>query len=439
MKRHFYILGETGSGKSEFIKVIVKFLLKKGKQNQTIIVIDPHAEFADQVAHFKEFKTGENLVYLSSDLKKGHTFCINPFEIAPKSEQVHCMAEALMKVFIEMMEADTTLSLNMKTILTPMISVLLKREGSTLLDLQRFMDDDDNQDLVEYAIIHSHPGQRYFFQKAFYKKKYTVTKEALYTKIQSLLNSEVFYNLTVGKSTVDLRELMNSRKTVIFGLPQGNAGFETCSNFGRFVVGMLKGLAFERQELPENERVPTFLCIDEFQNFISSGLPKILEETRKYKLHLLLAQQFFGQGSSSQLKETIRHNTAVKIVGKTKTSQADLKKLLVGVTEEDINKLDIGEFYIQASSIGILRKAFLENLAQKIKVTTSYLGYRHSMKPKHWQKVKAQQINDYYRPIKHDFEPVEVVAGVNPQEIKNASQNVPHEPLRPRYPVKPMY
>lgn len=289
-KKHSYIVAGSGAGKSELIKVLILSFIRKKIRKETVILLDPHGDIAHQVAHFKEHKNLENLVYITPDLKKGFTPCINPLDMGEKPDpvQINYMAECLTEVFKEIVGAESSLTANMETLLKAVLSVLLQKENTTLLDLQKFMRDEENQELVDYAIKNSNAGQQHFFSTAFYDKNYTATKNALYTKIQSLLNSETFYRLTIGYSTVHVKDLMDSKKTVVFNLSKGLIGQQTSPAFGRFIVGMIQGFSFARQKIPEKNRIPVHLFIDEFQNFITPSIETILAESRKYAVHLTL-------------------------------------------------------------------------------------------------------------------------------------------------------
>jgi hypothetical protein len=90
-------------------------------------------------------------------------------------------------------------------------------------------------------------------------------------------------------------------------------------SYGRFIVGMLRIIAFQRSNIPQEFRVPTYLFIDEFQNFISEDIEKALTQLRKYGLHLILANQYIGQVGSPSLQKALL-STGVIIAGKNERS-----------------------------------------------------------------------------------------------------------------------
>lgn len=422
-KKHTYILGGSGSGKSELMKVLMYPYISKKARQETVILFDPHGDIAEQVGRWKEHKNGDNLIYFDPTLKTGFTPCINPLDIplSTTPQQLNYMAECLTEVFKEIVGGDSSITANMGTLLKAVLTILLQKEDSTLKDLQVFMRDDENADLLAYAIEHSPTGQRHFFENAFSDKTYKPTKNALYTKIQDLLNSQIFYDITIGKSTLNIRELMDSKKTVIFNLSKGKLGEQSSSAFGRFLLGMMQGFSFQRQDTPEKLRVPTHLFLDEFHNFVTPSIQTVLDESRKYGLHLTLVQQFFGQKTSTEIRASIMNNTAIKICGTGEsTSLEAMARVMVGATKEDLQNCERGEFFIKVKKQGgILQQAFGTHYARPFRSNISLLGFRNSMNRSEWKDLKAEQIEKYYRSLFQNTETVAVIEGANPEEFTN--------------------
>ncbi len=433
-KKHTYILGGSGSGKSELMKVLMYPYISKKDRKETVILFDPHGDIAEQVGRWKEHINGDNIIYFDPTLKAGFTPCINPLDIPSNTspQQLNYMAECLTEVFKEIVGGDSSITANMGTLLKAVLTILLQKEGSTLQDLQIFMRDDENAELLAYAIEHSPTGQRHFFENAFSDKTYKPTKNALYTKIQDLLNSQIFYDITIGKSTLNIRELMDSKKTVIFNLSKGKLGEQSSSAFGRFLLGMMQGFSFQRQDTPEKLRVPTHLFLDEFHNFVTPSIQTVLDESRKYGLHLTLVQQFFGQKTSTEIRASIMNNTAIKICGTGEsTSLEAMAKVMIGATKEDLQNCERGEFFIKVKKQGgILQQAFGTHYARPFRNNISLLGFRNTMKPEEWKTLKAYQIEKYYRSLSGKSEAVEIIDGANPEEFtKPTPQNEAPENL----------
>ncbi len=367
-ERHCYITGMTGSGKSELLKVLIyglafkykpfktnklpilKLNPKSIKSDKSIVVIDPHGDLAEQIIKWQEFATlpmrePDFVVYIDPFLDKELVPVINPFDIKDKSdENIDILSQELTRVFQELIK-DSKLSLQMETLLQPCIATLLRRENSSLRDLQRFMNDDLNKDLVEEGLKSPNPAHRDFFKYAFYNRTYTPTKQSIFTKIQSLLNSQIFHNLVIGKSTIDLEKLINRKKILIFNLSKGKLGTDTSEAFGRLIIALLNSIALKRAYMPEEKRVRTFLFIDEFQNYISKSIETTLTENRKYKLYMILSQQLLGQGMNTQMKNIILSNTFIKFIGMNALNTLKALSSETGIPLEQLQKLNKGVKY----------------------------------------------------------------------------------------------
>ncbi len=162
----------------------------------------------------------DRLIYLDPFLSKNSTRVINPFEIYDRDENgIGLFTQELVGVFKELLPSHLTLQ--MEAILTPCIATLLRSATGSLSELQRFMDDARNHDLLVQGSRSPNPNHATFFQQAFRKPEYRVTKQSIYTRIQSLLNHMAFHRLTDGKSTVNLRQCVDKGKIILLNLSQG--------------------------------------------------------------------------------------------------------------------------------------------------------------------------------------------------------------------------
>ena len=351
--RHVSITGKSGSGKSEILKLMFYRLQKKSqaKKSKTLICIDPHGDLVKELKSFrlnKEYR--KRLVYVDPFLAKGYTSTINPLQLSDTSDQnIGIMSEQLVKVFDELLQ-NSAISDNMRAVLEPCISVLMRKGNSSLAELQRFMDDSNNDDLVELGKQSPIITHKDFFrsERGFGNSFYGRTKSSIFTKLQTLLNSPVFYNLVCGESTIDLEKEINSGKVILFNLAKGTRGSHTAEAFGRFLVGMISGFAQKRESLPKHLRVPTILAIDEWQNYATDSTREILEENRKYGLHFILANQHIRQVKESW-QNAIRSNTDVKIVGRNDDGHFGVMAPALRVKKEELLKLKEYHFYVKSS------------------------------------------------------------------------------------------
>ncbi|HLO76636.1 MAG TPA: type IV secretion system DNA-binding domain-containing protein [Magnetospirillum sp.] len=387
-RRHTYISGGSGSGKTEAIKVIIHHYLTRDT-SAAVVVLDPHGDFAEQVARFRENAENGRLVYIDPALSPQHTPVFNPFEIKDRSPMaVDVATQELVSVFREIM--DTGFTLQMETVLKPCIATLLLRDGSTILDLMRFMDDDENADLLHFAQrMLPNPAQRHFLAVDFGKDAYGPTKQSLRTKIQSLLNSQVFLHFLAGPSTFDLEEAINRRALIVFNLSRGTIGDDTSETIGRFIIAKLQSFAIQRARIDEHKRVPIHLFVDECQLYISDSIEKILTEARKYKLFATLASQILGQNMGAQLKAIVLSNTAVKMTGKNALATLSAIAKETGANLEELQGLETGEFHIKAGN----------RPSVKAKMPAHLLGKRNGMRADKWAETIKGQLARYYRPL----------------------------------------
>jgi hypothetical protein len=427
-QRHTYILGKSGSGKSELLKVLVYGYLRRPGA-ATVVVIDPHGDLAEEIARFKEHRKSDRLIYIDPylDSRGGRMPTLNPFalhEVSPQS--IDIAAQALLEAFKQILH-NTALTLQMEALLIPCLSVLLKRPGSTLLDLQRFMNDARNGDLVSLGARSDNPAQRLFFRDRFYEKTFAATKASIATKIQSLLNSRTFFHLTVGDSTLDVEEALDSRKLVIFNLAKGKLGSETSEAFGRFLLALIQSAILKRAQGAKAARVPVHLFIDEFQNYIAPSIAEILSESRKFGLHLTMAQQYLGQNMDTEFRRGILANTQIKITGMSgNDSRAAIAKE-TGLAEATLARLGVGQFYVKVGN----RPAF------RLDVPTFLIGNRHALSWEDWHGVKAHQLDAYYRVIPTMTEAdTSDVRGSDPDEYRGGD-DAPNENDAP--PPKPKF
>jgi GTPase SAR1 family protein len=421
-KRHSYITGQSGSGKTELLKTLIHHYITVN-QDSAVILLDPHGDISEEVALFKEFSSNDRLVYNDPFLQDDYTLGINPFILDQQTNNTRLIdltTQELYSVFEEILKGSG-FTLQMETLLKPSITTLLLMGNRDISDLMRFMDDDSNAVYLNFAQKHLYNhAQKAFLNQDFHKDSYNPTKQAIKTKIQSLLNSHAFLNMLSGKPTFNLSRLINQRKIIIFNLSVGRLGGFTSDIVGRFLLAQIKSLAFQRAELAENKRVKTHLFIDECQRYLTPSIKTILTEARKYKLHLTLANQYYGQDMTTALKDAITANTAIKITGKNSHKSLSAFQKETGADLEEMEKLEVGEFHIKEGNKPSIR----------MKAPSNLVGNKNAMRADEWEKVKQEQLALYYQPLKplHHKTPTQPEppkAQEKPDKMTEMKQNKP--------------
>lgn len=393
MNRNIHILGMTGQGKSNLLKLMLHGLILEDRK-QSIVLVDPHGDLASEVRDFAiHIKDPQRLVYIDPFFDDKRLLVFNPFDISNKKSEafIDTYSQELTKTLVELLKDGTTLTGQMEAVLRPAISTLLTMEGSTLQDLQKLMDISSYiscQEIISKGLTNSFPMHRSMFEKIWGRDQipnnYKTTLNSIYTKIQTLFNTHAFYELTCGnqgKSTIDLESYVNDGKIIICNLSKGHLGTEASEAFGKFIVSNLQTLAFRRASQIEN-RIPTYIFIDEFQNFVTDSISTILSEARKYAMHMILSHQSIGQISDAKVRDTVLGNTAIKIIGRASNKTLRIMSDEISIDLTELNDLQPYEFYISSQSLKKVRNS----TPYKVK-PSSHLVDRN---PKYYQNIEEQ-------------------------------------------------
>lgn len=185
----------------------------------------------------------------------------------------------------------------MEYILNNTILALLDYPGSTLLGINRLLGDKEYRRKVVKK-LHD-PVIKSFWQNEFanYNDRYQQEAVApIQNKIGQFLSASVIRNMVAQvKSTINIREIMDSGKILIMNLSKGRIGEDNSRLLGGMLITKIQLAAMERVDTPEEDRVDFFLYVDEFQNFATPSFANILSEARKYRLSLIMAHQYIMQ------------------------------------------------------------------------------------------------------------------------------------------------
>jgi len=185
------------------------------------VLIDPHGDMAEEIARFREFQCGpakDRLVYIDPNLSEEAWPTINPFHLPDKSERnIGLMAQEIKRILDVLLKGAAT-SNQMNAVMLPCISTLLRMKGSTFEDLQRFMDAENNKDLIREGQRSPNMQHRSFFRSWFQSQAYRATGHGIFTRLQVLMNDPLFQKLISGEQSLDLEKLIEQRKIIIFKL-----------------------------------------------------------------------------------------------------------------------------------------------------------------------------------------------------------------------------
>lgn len=304
-QRHLYVIGQTGTGKTVFMKSMLRQDVENG---QGVCVIDPHGDFAEFVLSIVPPERAEDVIYFDpGDIN--FPMGLNMLEIDPAHpEQKTMVIDELFGIFDKLY--------NLKETGGPMFEKYFKNsallllddyvhEIPTLADISRVLV--DNAYRADKLSRETNPLVSQFWQLEAEKAQGEQSLANMAPYITSKITSFVFNEflrpiINQQKSSFNFREVMDGQKILVVNLSKGRIGDLNANLLGMIIVGKLLMAALSRVDIADElARKDLYLYIDEFQNFTTDSIATILSEARKYHLDLIIAHQFI-----KQLKEGIR-------------------------------------------------------------------------------------------------------------------------------------
>lgn len=358
-RRHMYVIGKTGMGKSTLLENMIFSDILSGKG---IGVIDPHGDLIEAILRFTP-KNRSNDVILFDPADRDFPISFNMLECA-NPDQRSLICSGLMSVFTKLW--PEAFSGRMEHILRNTLLALLENEGSSMLGILRMFGDDAYRAKLVSNI--TDPVVKSFWETEYagWSDKYrTEAIAAIQNKIGQLLTTPLIRNI-VGqvKSTLDVRHAMDTGKIVLVNLSKGKLGEDTSAFLGSMLVTKFQIDAMSRADIPEKDRKDFYLYVDEFQNFATKSFATILSEARKYRLALTVAHQYVGQlmiaGNDSSLRDAVFGNVGSMVSFQVGSDDAEDLSLQFEemATAKDILSLPKYHAYIRLMIDGIPSKPF---------------------------------------------------------------------------------
>ncbi len=289
-RRHMYIIGKTGMGKTTLIENMVIQDILSGNG---VAFVDPHGDSVEKVLEYIPSSRINDVVYLNP-ADSDYPIAFNPLE-AVDIKYKHLVASGLMGVFTKIWAG--VWSARMEYILNNTILALLDSPGNTLLGIARMLVNKNYRKRIVDNI--KDPVVKSFWVDEFANYNDKFRNEAIapiQNKVGQFLSSAIIRNI-VGqtKSSIDLRDIMDNQKIFLINLSKGRIGEDNSALLGAMIITKLQLAAMSRVDLPEEDRKDFYLYVDEFQNFATESFANILSEARKYRLNLIVAHQYIGQ------------------------------------------------------------------------------------------------------------------------------------------------
>jgi hypothetical protein len=301
-QRHVYVVGQTGTGKSTFLENLA---LQDMLMGNGFAFIDPHGDTAEKLLSMVPKERTEDVIYFCpADTE--YPLGLNIFEATTDDEKDFVINEVI-NVLYKLYDPQR------QGIIGPRyehlfrmaaLTVMAGPEGGTFIDIPKlFRDDDYVQAKLKYV---SDKNVLDFWNKEMAQAKrsneFGDVVSWFVSKFGAFLSNKMMRNI-IGqtKSSFNLREIMDNKKILLVNLSKGRTGDMNSNLLGMIFVMKFQAAAMSRANIPEDQRVDFCLYVDEFQNFSTDSFATIMSEARKYRLNLVVANQF-----TTQLTEEIR-------------------------------------------------------------------------------------------------------------------------------------
>lgn len=293
-RRHLYIIGKTGVGKSELLKDMAIQDIKAG---HGVCVVDPHGDLVEGILQYIPPERAEDVIYFDpADVER--PIGLNLLEARGEQEK-HFITSAIINLMYKLYDPQRTGIVGPRfehTVRNAMLTVMAD-EGTTFIEVVRVLTDPKYvQELLPKL---TDPIVRRFWtdqiaQTSDFHKSETL--DYIVSKFGRFVTNSVIRNIIgQSESSFNFRNVMDDRKILLINLSKGKLGEENSAFLGLVIIPKILVAAMSRQEIPEEQRKDFFLYVDEFQNFATPDFAVILSEARKYRLGLTVANQFIGQ------------------------------------------------------------------------------------------------------------------------------------------------
>ena len=289
-RRHMYIVGKSGMGKSTLMENMILQDIYAGKG---VCFIDPLGDSAQKIIDHIPAYRHKDVVYIDpSDVD--NPVGINILE-ADKNQPPFLIATQVLDLLNKIWAGAW--SGRMEYFLNNALLALLEVHGNTFLGVSKMFTDKQFRKFIventENVVVKSFWENEYMSYSDSYKNE---AAGAIINKVNQFLSSKMMRGIMgLSRSTINFRDVMDQQKILIVNLSKGKIGGSNSRLLGGLIVTKLLMAAMSRVDTPESERKDFYFYVDEFQNVISSSFSTILSEARKYRLNLILANQFLGQ------------------------------------------------------------------------------------------------------------------------------------------------
>ncbi len=293
-RRHVYIVGKTGAGKSNFLQ---RNILQDIYNGHGLAFLDPHGDAAEFIIDRIPPERAEDIIYFNpSDIERPIGFNIMEFDNENEKYRIVESFLCLLDKLFDPHNQGITGPRFQQAVRNSMLTAMAKPPTS-LVEVVRIITDEKYAKtflpFVKDDVVKRYWTDQIANTQEFHKSEILghVT-----SKFEKFVTNKLMRNIIAqSESGFDIREIMDQGKILIVNLSKGLIGEENSQFLGLLMVPKILNAAMQRADMKEEDRRDFFLYVDEFQNFATEDFAQILSEARKYKLNLVVANQYIAQ------------------------------------------------------------------------------------------------------------------------------------------------
>ena len=339
-RRHMYIIGQTGMGKSVFLENLAFQDMCDGRG---FAFIDPHGDAVEAILQRVPEERVDDIIYFDpADIE--HPVGMNMFEFTSPDQKDFIVQEgiSMLQSLFDPQNQGFFGPRGQHMFRNAALLLMADPAGATFIDIpQCFTDPEFVKSKLKYV---TDKAVYDYWTKEFPASQKSNDAGEVITWFASkwgpfLANTIMRNTLGQVKSGFNIREIMDNKKIFLVNLSKGRLGDINANLLGMIFVMKFQQAAMSRQDIPERERQDFCLYVDEFQNFATDSFESILSEARKYRLNLIVANQFMTQ-LTDKIREALLGNVGTIICGRIGVTDADLmvKAFTPTFTAEDLTK-----------------------------------------------------------------------------------------------------
>lgn len=348
-RRHMYIIGKTGTGKTELLKDLIMQDIKAGKG---ICFMDPHGDAVQDILKMIPPERAEEVIYFNpadSERPMG----LNLLE-ARTEDQKHFIATSVINMMYKLYDPYKTgiIGPRFEHAVRNAILTAFAQEGATFVEVVRILTDPSFvQELlpkVDDPVVRRYWTDQIAQTAEFHKSE---VLDYIVSKFGRFVTNKMMRNIIgQSQSAFNFRNVMDESKILLINLSKGELGEENSNFLGLVLVPRILMAAMSRADVEEEKRRDFYLYVDEFQNFATPDFAQILSEARKYRLNLCVANQFIGQ-VDEEVKNAVFGNVGTLITFRVGVTDANyLAREFQPVFDED-DLLNIERFNVYMKTI----------------------------------------------------------------------------------------